>query len=280
MLEARLRGRLRALEAPVVIKHALWPSGAVAVLRSSSSRGPAVVQAAAPLAAEANGPHVGGHDPRCRQIENTMPLSQREGNCDEGAWCSEVKRSGSFALLLNELGLWGTAVEVGVWRGTHAALFLSRWLKPSSPKIGRLYLVDPYTPRGAIIASNKTAAANVTSQELHEAFSYARRSLRASDLEGRHTWIREASPHAGRHFADASLDFVFIDGAHNYHDVKADIRGWHPKVRRGGILAGHDLTGTFGQSVRRALDEFSATIRHPYCSVDMRGTASWYMVVP
>ncbi len=37
-----------------------------------------------------------------------------------------------------------------------------------------------------------------------------------------------------------SLDFVFIDADHSYEGCKADIEAWSPKVRKGGMVAGHD----------------------------------------
>lgn len=42
-------------------------------------------------------------------------------------------------------------------------------------------------------------------------------------------------------YADASLDFVFIDASHVYEAVQRDIAAWRSKVRPGGILAGHDF---------------------------------------
>mmetsp|Transcript_12143 Transcript_12143/g.38332 ORF Transcript_12143/g.38332 Transcript_12143/m.38332 type:complete len:206 (+) Transcript_12143:678-1295(+) len=41
---------------------------------------------------------------------------------------------------------------------------------------------------------------------------------------------------------DYLLDFVFIDGPHTYQNVRRDIQLWQPRIRPGGILAGHDFT--------------------------------------
>jgi hypothetical protein len=37
-----------------------------------------------------------------------------------------------------------------------------------------------------------------------------------------------------------SLDFVYLDGAHDYENVKGELEPWFERVRPGGILAGHD----------------------------------------
>lgn len=41
-------------------------------------------------------------------------------------------------------------------------------------------------------------------------------------------------------FPNESLDFIFIDANHTYEDVKADILAYIPKVKKGGVLGGHD----------------------------------------
>lgn len=48
------------------------------------------------------------------------------------------------------------------------------------------------------------------------------------------------STQAANHVEDGWADFVFIDAAHSYKAVKADIAAWRPKVRDGGWLGGHD----------------------------------------
>jgi len=52
--------------------------------------------------------------------------------------------------------------------------------------------------------------------------------------------IRMTSIEASKMYKDESLDFVFIDAAHDEQSVKDDIIHWLPKVKKNGILAGHD----------------------------------------
>jgi len=58
---------------------------------------------------------------------------------------------------------------------------------------------------------------------------------------------------------DGSLDFVFIDAAHDYHSVAEDIREWSKKVRIGGIVSGHDyyiFRNSGNRGVIDAVDEY------------------------
>lgn len=48
------------------------------------------------------------------------------------------------------------------------------------------------------------------------------------------------SVEASKFVLDRSLDLVFIDGDHSYEGAKRDILAWKPKLKIGGILAGHD----------------------------------------
>lgn len=52
--------------------------------------------------------------------------------------------------------------------------------------------------------------------------------------------VKKTSMEAVLDVADGSLDFVFIDGNHSFNFVMEDLIGWGRKVRKGGIISGHD----------------------------------------
>ena len=54
------------------------------------------------------------------------------------------------------------------------------------------------------------------------------------------TIIRQFSTEAAKLIPDNWLDFVYIDGDHGYQPCLDDINAWAPKVRKGGIVSGHD----------------------------------------
>jgi len=76
-----------------------------------------------------------------------------------------------------------------------------------------------------------------------------------------HRWRVKQKPmtslEAAREVADGSLDLVFIDAAHDYENVLADIRAWWPKVREGGMVCGHDFQHRFPGVHRAVADCFN-----------------------
>ena len=69
--------------------------------------------------------------------------------------------------------------------------------------------------------------------------------------------IRTTSLEAAQYYKNRSIDFVFIDAAHDYENVKADLNAWYPKVKKGGFIGGHDYPGFSG--VVLAVNEFFMT---------------------
>lgn len=72
------------------------------------------------------------------------------------------------------------------------------------------------------------------------------------------TIIHKSSMDAVKNVKDGSLDFVFIDASHKYADVRDDIREWAKKVRKGGIVSGHDyaVRSATGNDVVRPVNEY------------------------
>ena len=70
---------------------------------------------------------------------------------------------------------------------------------------------------------------------------------------GYYNAIQASSPAAAESYADASLDFVYIDADHRYAAVSADIKAWLPKIKAGGWLAGHDYRLGHCDGVDRAV---------------------------
>ena len=56
-----------------------------------------------------------------------------------------------------------------------------------------------------------------------------------------------------------SIDFLFIDGDHTYEGVKKDYEMYSPLVRKGGIIAFHDITYDTDIQVRRLFLEIEGT---------------------
>ena len=133
----------------------------------------------------------------------------------------------------------GHIVEIGSWRGRSAS-FLIIEAKNKSPKI-RIDLVDHFM--------GSPEHSGVTQEFL---FSEITKNL--SPLNGLYNIVKKPSLQASMEYKDNSLDGVFIDGNHEYENVKADILAWMPKIRKGGILAGHDYCNGW-QSVVRAVND-------------------------
>ena len=72
--------------------------------------------------------------------------------------------------------------------------------------------------------------------------------------------IMDLSTEAAKQFKDKSVDFVYIDANHAYKYIKEDIEAWLPKIKKGGIIGGHDWDWTDPAknnelSVKRAVEE-------------------------
>ena len=79
-----------------------------------------------------------------------------------------------------------------------------------------------------------------------------------------------------------NFDLAFIDADHSYVGCWGDIQAYWPKIKPGGILAGHDYAYnrndcTFGPMVKRAVDEFTIA---KGLDLDLGDNYTWFAVKP
>lgn len=84
--------------------------------------------------------------------------------------------------------------------------------------------------------------------------NYARAEKLLAENPERLRILRGISWEMAVHLPDEVLDMVYIDAGHTYECVANDLKAWIPKVKKGGIIAGHDYLAT-EYGVRRAVDE-------------------------
>lgn len=69
---------------------------------------------------------------------------------------------------------------------------------------------------------------------------------------------------AAKLIEDESLDFIFIDADHSYEGALADIQAWSPKVKFGGLIAGHDYSETWPGVIRAVNETGGAKLAHDH----------------
>jgi hypothetical protein len=52
--------------------------------------------------------------------------------------------------------------------------------------------------------------------------------------------IRDYSFNVAKQFPDEYFDFIYIDADHTFEGCYQDIKDWYPKVKKDGVLCGHD----------------------------------------
>ena len=118
-----------------------------------------------------------------------------------------------------------TGVEVGVFKGEFSGRLCEAGLKVSGIDPYLVYSAYPH-PRGQ--------------RRVDFIYDHAIRVLDQYIKNGQYELIRQKSMNVVENFKDESLDFVYIDGMHTFRYIAEDLFEWTKKVRKGGIVSGHD----------------------------------------
>jgi hypothetical protein len=143
----------------------------------------------------------------------------------------------------------GTFVELGCYKGKSTS-FIGVEIHKRKRDIN-FFAIDSFQG-----ATNSTDANEIKAyegiSEIEESYTY-----NVSLIGNKIKTIVSLTDEAAQYFDDGSVDVVFVDGGHSYEVVKADILAWLPKVKKGGILAGHDFNAW--QGVNKAVTEIFGT---------------------
>jgi predicted O-methyltransferase YrrM len=141
----------------------------------------------------------------------------------------------------------GRVVEIGSWKGRSTVAICSAL---EAVPGARITAVDTFEGD----SSTASVVGEIDTSGLYDAFRENTREFPFLDV------VRGQSLAAAATFADGSIDWLFVDADHTYESVRADIAGWAPKVRPGGLFSGHDFGAWPG--VTQAVLEAFGDVEH------------------
>jgi predicted O-methyltransferase YrrM len=136
-------------------------------------------------------------------------------------------------------------VEVGVWKG-HSISYLAKEFKNNN-KTPKIYAVDLWEETYKW-SDNIKLRSQVP--YLYDIYTENKKQNGVNDMI---IDLKGLSWEMANNFKDGEVDFVFIDADHTYESVVKDINAWLPKIKKGGMISGHDYNNPCG--VKKAVVE-------------------------
>ncbi len=153
--------------------------------------------------------------------------------------------------------------EVGVERGAYSETLLAQW-----PDL-HLTCVDAW-------AAYPGYREHVTQAKLDR--FYAETQQRLAPFRDRCDIVRMFSTDAAANYRDEAFDVVYLDANHTLPSVIADLAAWLPKVRVGGMIAGHDFGRSSVGHVREAVEAWTRAYGITDWHVTDERSPSWFWV--
>jgi len=162
-----------------------------------------------------------------------------------------------------------SGAEIGVYKGDHSEYILNnQYFKDSNVKIKKLSLIDPFSEYSD--SNGNVFFAGEEGDKFYERVKKRFEGYKNAEL------IRKTSMEATKDFYDESLDFVYIDGDHNYASFKKDLEQWFQKIKKHGVLCGDDYGIPFSEGIIQGLNEFSFEKKIQFHHV--HNSSQWFLI--
>ena len=152
--------------------------------------------------------------------------------------------------------------EVGILEGKYSELII----KYLQADLKKLYLVDSWKEYSEDLYPDPARASQEENDKRME------RVVQKFKDDNRIVIIHNESVKAALEVKEL-LDFVYIDGNHRYEFIASDILAWYHKVKKGGLVCGHDYNKP---EVERAVMEFCSAMGIIYHWWGTADTSSWF----
>lgn len=138
------------------------------------------------------------------------------------------------------------AIEIGSWRGESTHIFASCGLFR-----GGITCIDPWVDNHHY---SRFMSENETMSDIRKDFETNCRLYLKPNNHCSVRVIRDYSQFCYDEFDDNSVDFIYIDGDHAKECVAQDIEKYLPKLKKGGVIAGHDYEKRWWPGVVESVD--------------------------
>ena len=202
------------------------------------------------------------HTPRgmifsLREIGNCLGVGVTENTSDHDL--TQLVRVSRLACLLSERNpqrdhITLRIAEVGSWCG-ESMLAIARGIKLHKDTIlsdacecnvrfpaVEVHCIDTWEGSPS---DNSSAAVGLYGGSIHKFFELA--ATQAEWVDDYLEVVGHVTPSAEgcQLFSDNCFDFIYLDAGHDYASIKQDIDCWYPKLKPGGVFAGHDYSSQF-----------------------------------
>jgi hypothetical protein len=156
-----------------------------------------------------------------------------------------------FFEVIGESGKFEKCLEIGVADGQNSQRIID------NIDLQKIWLIDPWKEQ------DKRGADRGKDQEEHSAAETATRERFKTHIQkGKVEILKGFAKDKIDLFPDEFFDLIYVDGDHSYEGCKNDLYAWYPKLKKGGVFAGHDFTNNYRSmsvkkfGVQKAVTEF------------------------